>query len=233
MNILVSELGTRRRFSYKIHEQILKLLIYFGKKNFIGSSNVYLSKINNIKSIGTHSHEWFMFHTAKYNFESFTYLALKNWFNIYPNNHNIALSDTYTSNFFFKKFNKKFSILYKGLRHDSGDPILFIKKAIKHYKKFNIDPSQKIIVFSDNLNNKKIKKITNFCKGKIQSIFGIGTNLTNDVGLKPINIVIKMTNVCLYNSNKWIPVVKISDDFKKTSGNYNTISFIKEKIKKY
>ena len=108
------------------------------------------------------------------------------------------------------------------MRHDSGDPIEFAQKVISHYTKMGIDPRSKVIVFSDSLNYDKVKSITDFCKDKIKMSFGIGTNFSNDVGLPPMNMVIKLTEVKLYNSH-WQGVVKLSDEKNKNSGFYQKI----------
>jgi nicotinate phosphoribosyltransferase len=51
----------------------------------------------------------------------------------------------------------------------------------------------KTAVFSDNLNFQKADYLAKEFKGKIKVAFGIGTFLTNDTGILPISIVIKMT----------------------------------------
>ena len=53
--------------------------------------------------------------------------------------------------------------------------------------------------------------IADYCKGKIGISFGVGTNFTNDVGLTPLNIVVKMTDA-LPDDAIWTPVVKLSDE---------------------
>ena len=47
--------------------------------------------------------------------------------------------------------------------------------------------------------------------------FGIGTNFTNDVGIKPLNIVIKMTKA-KPEGHQWTPTIKLSDSHGKYSG---------------
>lgn len=222
MNIKFCEFGTRRRFSYQNQYVILNIIKNL-KNNFIGTSNMHLSYLFHIYPFGTHGHEWVMFHGALFGIKKSIYKSLKNWIKIYPNNFNIALTDTYTHDFFLKNFNKKFSLIFNGLRHDSGDPIHFADSSIKHYTNLGIDPKGKILIFSDNININKIKKIQTFCNNKIQIYFGIGSNLTNDTGFKPMNMVIKMIQMSLDNSN-WTPVIKISDDIHKRSGDDNLIN---------
>ncbi|WP_185851992.1 nicotinate phosphoribosyltransferase [Blattabacterium cuenoti] len=227
LQVRIGEYGTRRRYSYKIHKLVLKILTEEGKPFFMGSSNVHFSHIFSIKPIGTQGHEWIMFHAAKYGLNIADRIAMENWLNIYGNNLGIALSDTYTSPIFFKNFNKKLSNIFKGVRHDSGDPIFFAKETIKHYKKFKINPVRKKIIFSDNLNPCKIAYISSFCKKKINTFFGIGTNFTNDVGYPSMNIVIKMVKAL--PKKKWISVVKLSNVKEKSTGKKNMI-FLAKKI---
>jgi nicotinate phosphoribosyltransferase len=231
MNVKFCEFGTRRRYSYKIHKLILQEIKNSCYSNFIGTSNVYMSYILNIRCFGTYSHEWIMFHGAKYGIMKANKLGLLNWLKIYPNNLNIGLTDTYTDDIFFANFNKKLSNIYKGLRHDSGDPIIFIKNAINHYRKLGINIQNKILIFSDNIQINIIKKILLFCKSNINIYFGIGTNLTNDIGFIPINIVIKMISSSIDQNNYiWTPVIKLSNSYKKRSGDINFINVI---LKKY
>ena len=154
-------------------------------------------------------------------------MALEHWVDVYRGDLGIALSDTYTTGSFFSAFDKKFAKLFDGVRHDSGDPVEFAEKTIAHYKSLNIDPLSKTIIFSDALNYDKVAKIAAYCEGKIGMSFGIGTNLTNDVGLKPLNIVIKMTEA-LPENEPWIPVVKLSDEHGKYTGDAQMIRLAKE-----
>ena len=107
---------------------------------------------------------------------------------------------------FTRDFDLYLAKLYDGCRHDSGDPFTWGKALIEHYNKLGIDPMTKSAVFSDNLNFEKAMEINDYFKNKIKVSFGIGTNLTNDVGIKPLSIVIKLVRV---NGN---PVAKISDE---------------------
>ncbi len=227
LNVKIGEYGTRRRYSYEVQKIVLKILKEEGNPFFMGSSNVHLSKIFSIKPLGTHGHEWIMFHAAKYGFNIADRIAMENWLNIYGKNLGIALSDTYTSSVFFQNFDKKLANIFEGIRHDSGNPISFIDETIKHYNKFNINPLQKKIIFSDNLDPYKVANISSFCKKRIDSFFGIGTNFTNDVGQPSMNIVIKMVKAL--PEKKWISVVKLSNIEEKSTGDKNMI-FLAKKI---
>ena len=229
LGVTVADFGTRRRHSYDVHKIVVAALKEYGGNSFVGSSNVHLAMVNNTKPIGTHAHEWFMFHAAKYGFKMANAMALEHWVDVYRGDLGIALSDTYTTDVFFQQFDKKFAKLFDGVRHDSGDPIAFAQKTIEHYKKLGIDPLYKTITFSDALNYDRVVRIADFCKGNIGMSFGIGTSLTNDVGLKPMNIVIKMTEACDVGE-RWTPVVKLSDEKGKYTGNPGMIALAKESL---
>lgn len=219
----VADFGTRRRYSYAIH----KTLVHYLADTLVGTSNVLLANHYQIKPIGTHAHEWFMFHAAKYGHVSATYLSLKHWAEAFDGELGIALTDTFTSDVFFKNFSTSFSKLFDGVRQDSGLPEAYITRVVNHYKSKKIDPSTKTIVFSDNLTIEKAIALKTLCdQAGIRCSFGIGTSLTNDVGAQPLNIVIKMSHVLL--NNTWIPVVKLSDETGKHTGDNNAIQLCKE-----
>lgn len=226
LGVTIADFGTRRRHSYEVQKIVVESMIRNGSGCFIGTSNVHLAMISGTRPIGTHAHEWFMFHAAKYGFKMSNPLALENWVQIYRGDLGIALSDTYTSDVFFRAFDKKFSKLFDGIRHDSGDPVEFSRKAIQHYKSLGIDPVSKTIIFSDALDFDKVKIIAEACKGRIGASFGIGTNFTNDVGLTPLNIVIKMTDTHPEHG-EWNHVVKLSDEKGKYTGDPETIELAK------
>jgi len=226
-----ADFGTRRRFSYEIHNELINDFKSFSlnNENFLGTSNLHFAHKYNIKPIGTHAHEWFSFHGALVGYKMANQTALENWIDIYKGDLGIALTDTFTTDKFFKSFNKKLSCIFSGIRQDSGDPIAYTTKAINHYKSMGIDPMSKMIIFSDNLNVDKAIEINNFCKGKIKCSFGIGTNFTNDVGIKPLNIVIKLIQ-CKIN-NEWINTVKLSDVLGKETGDENEIKICKNTLR--
>ena len=227
LGVTFAEFGTRRRHSYKVHDLVVKTLAEDRTSTFTGTSNIHFAMKYGKKPIGTHAHEWFMFHAAEFGFKMANQLALEHWVDVYRGDLGVALSDTYTTDVFFQQFDKKFAKLFDGVRHDSGDPLEFADKTIAHYVKNGINPLYKYIIFSDGLNLEKVEEITNYCRGKIGVSFGIGTNLTNDVGLKPMNIVMKLIGVQAEN-NHWIPTVKLSDERGKYTGDPKMIELAKE-----
>ena len=226
LGVKFAEFGTRRRYSYQVHRTVMRTLSQFEGNSFIGSSNVHMAMMYQVKPIGTHAHEWFMFHGARYGFKMANALSLEHWVDVFRGDLGVALSDTYTTDVFLKQFDTKFAKLFDGVRHDSGNPIEFANKVIHHYKQHGINPLYKFIIFSDGLNIEKVERITKACENKIGISFGIGTNLTNDVGLQPMNIVIKQTEINFDGS--WVPVIKISDEKGKHTGEPNMIALAKD-----
>lgn len=227
LGVKFAEFGTRRRHSYNVHRLIVKTLMQHSGNNFTGSSNVHMAMLYKTKPIGTHAHEWFMFHAAEYGFKMANAMALEHWVDVYRGDLGVALSDTYTTEVFFKQFDTKFAKLFDGVRHDSGDPIEFANLTIEHYRNHGINALYKYIIFSDGLNTEKVESITKATQGRIGISFGIGTNLTNDVGLRPMNIVMKLSSV-LTSDNEWVPTIKLSDEPGKHTGDPRMIELAQE-----
>ncbi|SMG21665.1 nicotinate phosphoribosyltransferase [Sphingobacterium psychroaquaticum] len=227
LNITIADFGTRRRHSYAVHDLVIETLKANLSKTFIGTSNVHFAMKYQTTPIGTHAHEWFMFHAAKYGYKMANLLGLEHWSDVYRGDLGIALSDTYTTAVFFKQFDKKLTKLFDGVRHDSGDPVEFAQLTIDHYKSKGIDPRSKEIIFSDGLDYDKVETIVRFCEGKIGHSFGIGTDFTNDVGLPRMNIVLKMVEAKPEDS-AWTPVIKLSDEPNKHTGEQDEITIAKK-----
>jgi nicotinate phosphoribosyltransferase len=228
-NAYFSEFGTRRRFSANVQDTIVSVFKTNGNHCFVGTSNVCLAQKYQLKAIGTMAHEWIMAHAAMFGYKLANKTALDNWADVYHGNLGIALADTYTTDVFLRSFDMKLAKLFDGVRQDSGDPYEFVDKVVAHYEKLGIDPMSKAIIFSDALNIKKACDIKEYCVGKIKSSFGIGTHLTNDVGVEPLNIVIKLSNVEV--NGQWSPVVKLSDSPGKYTGDAEEIDLCKRVLK--
>lgn len=213
-NCFFSEFGTRRRRSFELQDIAVKNLSRI--KTLTGTSNVYLAKKYGLRSIGTIGHEWIMGTSALVGLRHANRFAFENWVEVYKGDLSIALTDTFGSEAFFKDMNLKLAKIYDGVRHDSGDPYDFIDAVIAYYRNLGIDPMKKVIVFSDALNADAAIKLKEYCEGKINCSFGIGTNLTNNSDFfresPPLNIVIKL------HSTNCIPVVKLSDSPEKETG---------------
>lgn len=209
-NFKFMEFGTRRRFSQSWQEEVTRTLKEQVPDYLIGTSNVLLAMKLGIKPVGTLAHEYLQsFQALAPELEHFQKTALKTWQDVYQDKLLIALTDVITTDAFLNEFDEALSHNFQGLRHDSGDPIVFGEKALSHYKKYNIDAKNKTLVFSDGLDFPKSFKIFNHFKEQTNMVFGIGTNLTNDLGPKALNIVLKMV------SCNHMAVAKISDEPSK------------------
>lgn len=230
--IRFADFGTRRRFSFQAHQDLIADLLNQKNATLFGTSNVHLARRFNIKPIGTLAHEWFMFHAVLRGYQMANPAGINAWVNVYHGDLGIALTDTYTTDVFLPAFDTMWAKLFDGVRQDSGNPFAFVDKIIDHYERLHIDPLTKTIVFSDSLDIEKAVAIHEYCKGKIKDSYGIGTNLTNDVGVTPLNIVIKLSKCRIAESKPWHDTVKLSDDPGKHTGNAEEIEYCLELLKR-
>jgi nicotinate phosphoribosyltransferase len=223
LNIKFADFGTRRRASYLSQATLINIARKY-KNSFIGTSNVHFANMYNLKAIGTMAHEWIMGNSGLNSLRHANKFAMDNWINVYNGNLGIALTDTFGTDVFLNDFDLKNAKLFDGVRHDSGDPLIFTNKIVDFYTKLGINTNDKTIVFSDGISSiQQIKTIKNYCDyKKIKCSFGIGTWLTNDFkNTTPLNIVIKLDSI----NN--IPVVKLSDDEGKETGNSKALNIAK------
>ena len=206
-----SDFGTRRRYSFEWQEEVVKNLVSQLDKNFTGTSNVYFAMKYNLVPVGTMAHEYLQSCQALGpRLRDSQKFALEKWVQEYRGDLGIALTDVVGMDAFLADFDLYFCKLFDGVRHDSGDPFEWGEKMLAHYNKMKIDSKTKSFVFSDSLDFPKALSLYEHFKDNAKCFFGIGTNLTNDLGLKALNIVIKMTEC---NGS---PVAKISDAEGKT-----------------
>lgn len=222
-----SDFGTRRRFSFDVQDKVVGTLKENSGEYFKGTSNVYLAMKYNTTPIGTMPHEWFMYHGAIFGYRAANMKALEAWVDVFQGSLGISLTDTYTTDSFFQSFSLKQAKLFDGVRHDSGDPLVFADKAVRFYKENRIDPVSKTLVFSDSLNLEAVKRIKEYVNGRMHDTYGIGTFFSNDVGAKPLNIVIKLTEVKVSPKSEYFHAVKLSDVGGKHTGNAKEIQLSK------
>lgn len=193
-----SEFGLRRRLSAEAQEMAVKRLATakYCSSTFVGTSNVYLAMKNNLIPTGTQAHEYIMCvgqGNHKHNPAYSNWYAMESWAKEYGILNGTALTDTITTDCFLRDFNLTYATLFSGVRHDSGDPYKWGEKIIKHYKDLGIDPQTKTLLFSDSLNFKKADEIFRYFRGRAKVAFGIGTYISNDTDVEPLNIVMKVT----------------------------------------
>ncbi len=207
----IADYGTRRRFSRDWQEEVVRTLNEGIGPKFVGTSNVELAMRHGLTPLGTMAHEYLQACQAVGpRLRDSQVFAFNTWAREYRGDLGIALSDVCGMDAFLRDFDLFFCKLFDGVRHDSGDPFEWGEKLIAHYQRMRIDPHTKTMVFSDSLNVPLAIRLFEYFRGRMHTAFGIGTNLTNDVGFEPLQIVIKMTRC---NGQ---PVAKISDEPSKT-----------------
>ncbi len=205
------DFGVRRRFSRTWQTEVVQLLKARAMPFFRGTSNVALAKELDIVPIGTMAHEYLQTYQALgVRLRDFQRAALEDWVQEYRGDLGIALTDVIGMDAFLADFDLYFAKLFDGLRHDSGDPVVWGEKALAHYAKLRLDAHTKRLVFSDGLNLPSAMALYRHFGDRVNLGFGIGTNLSNDMGLKTLNIVMKLT------SCNGQTVAKLSDSPGKT-----------------
>ena len=209
-DLKIADYGTRRRFSKSWHEELLRVLVSKlgtgASGQFAGTSNALFAMKLGLTPLGTMAHEYLQACQALGpRLRDSQVFGFETWAREYRGDLGIALSDVYGIEPFLRDFDMYFCKLFDGARHDSGDPFTWGERMIDHYRKNRVDPLTKTLIFSDGLTVEKIIALYQQFRGRCQLAFGIGTNLTNDLGYEPLQIVIKMTQC---NGQ---PVAKLSD----------------------
>lgn len=229
-DIKFSDFGTRRRFSYDWQKHVIERVARELPDNFVGTSNIYLAHELGLRPIGTFAHELPMVYAALADKTGDNpldghYQVLQDWQQLYGEGLSTALTDTFTTEFFFADFTPEQMASWQALRHDSGDPMQFGDMVIAFYEQHGIDPHEKTIVFSDGLDIETIIKLADYFKDRIKVTFGWGTTLTNDLGVEANNFVMKATAV------DGVPTVKLSDVEGKHTGPDDKIKEYKRRVK--
>lgn len=200
------DFGVRRRFSAAWHEEVVARFARDVPQFFKGTSNVYFAKKYGLVPIGTMAHEYLQAYQGfGVRLRDFQKAALEDWVQEYRGDLGTALTDVVGMDAFLADFDLYFAKLFDGLRHDSGDPVVWGEKALAHYAKLKIDAHTKRLVFSDALDLPRALALYHHFADRTMTGFGIGTNLSNDVGYEPLSIVMKLV-AC--NGQ---PVTKLSD----------------------
>jgi nicotinate phosphoribosyltransferase len=217
-DLKIADYGTRRRFSRAWHDEVLRVLsAKLGTAQspvqaagqpgqLAGTSNVLLAMKLGLVPLGTMAHEYLQASQALGpRLRDSQIFSFESWAREYRGDLGIALSDVYGMNAFLRDFDMYFCKLFDGARHDSGDPFTWGERMLAHYSRNRVDPRTKTLIFSDGLTVPRTIELYQQFRGRCQLAFGIGTNLTNDLGYEPLQIVIKMVRC---NGQ---PVAKLSD----------------------
>ncbi|RAM63778.1 nicotinate phosphoribosyltransferase [Herbaspirillum rubrisubalbicans] len=205
------DFGVRRRYSGAWQEEVVATLAREVPQYFKGSSNVWLAMQYDLVPIGTMAHEYLQSYQAfGVRLRDFQKAALEHWVQEYRGDLGVALTDVVGMDAFLADFDLYFAKLFDGLRHDSGDPFEWGEKALAHYRKLRLDAHTKRLVFSDGLDLPQAIALYRHFSDRAMTGFGIGTNLSNDTGIPPLNIVMKLS------SCNGQAVAKLSDSPGKT-----------------
>lgn len=227
--IKISQFGLRRRFSGLWEEHVTERLLNECPGLLTGISNMYLADKFGMEAQGTNAHELPMAlvalarHMSPAAMRNAPYKVLELWQRLYAHKSLIILDDAYGSDVFRADLPRHFLEAYRGFRHDSGDPFEYGEATIALYERYGIDPKTRLLIFSDGLNPKLVIELWERFNGRIMVVFGIGTNLTNDMGLiGALSLVMKIIEAA---GN---PAVKISNDLNKATGPEAEVELTKE-----
>ncbi|MGH8111792.1 MAG: nicotinate phosphoribosyltransferase [Rhodanobacteraceae bacterium] len=207
----IAEFGTRRRFSGAWQRHVIERLAAEAPRRLAGTSNVQCAMELGLVPIGTMGHEFLQACQAVGpRLVDSQRFALEAWAQEFRGDLGIVLADVINLDAFLRDFDLYFCKLFDGVRHDSGDPIAWGERIIEHYRNMRVDPRTKTLVFSDGLDLDRALGLYRHFHERAQVGFGIGTHLTNDMGVALPDMTIKMTRC---NGQA---VAKISDDPAKT-----------------
>ncbi len=208
---VITDFGTRRRYSHAWHGEVLPHLRAEFGSHFVGTSNVHFARQLDLVPQGTMAHEWLQaFQALGPRLRDSQVAAFDTWAREYRGDLGVALTDVIGLDAFLRDFDLYFCKLFDGMRHDSGDPFEWGERIIAHLQAHRIDPRTKTLVFSDGLDIERVMALYDHFRGRCRMSFGVGTNLTNDLGPRPLQIVLKMVRC---NGQ---PVAKLSDTPGKT-----------------
>ena len=233
--LVLSDFGVRRRFSKAHQDMVVRVFKEVAQQGghvdeqgefqpwtgtFPGTSGVYFAMKYDLTPIGTMSHQLVEFEENVSGIFECNFNVMRKFSDVYDGDNGIYLYDCFGDKVFFSNLSKRMAMMYKGLRVDSGVEEEQLEKIIAKYLSLGIDPATKQVVFSNGLNLDRAIELHRYTAGRMQDSYGIGTHLTCDIeGVKPMNIVIKLTRMRITELREWHDCVKLSCDKGKTVGN--------------
>jgi nicotinate phosphoribosyltransferase len=215
--IQLVEFGTRRRFDGNWQLQVLDRLASQLPTVVKGTSNVWLAKQFSLVPIGTMAHQLMMVQGAVSLAVGGTLAGaqtavLDQWYGQYEKFPalQVALTDTWGTDFFLRNLEPRQAWRLTGYRQDSGDANERIGQLVEYNKRTTL---RHTIIPSDGLTVSSAIELHKTWGHKAPLVFGIGTSLTNNVGYDPLSIVIKPIYVKSFG-----PCVKLSDNISKAQG---------------
>ena len=222
-NLKIADFGTRRRHSFLWQDWAVQAMREgLGDDAFIGTSNCLIAKNRDLEAIGTNAHELPMVYAALAETDAelarAPYEVLADWHEEHSGNLRIILPDTFGTPGFLEKA-PDWLAGWTGARIDSGDPVEMAEVAIRWWEKRGEDPREKLVIFSDGLDEPKIRDLHARFSGRCRVSFGWGTLLTNDFrGLAPGDALAPFSLVCKAAAANGRPTVKLSDNPRKAMG---------------
>lgn len=227
-DITFVDFGTRRRACLAWQRYANSVILNELPAQYRGTSNIMLSMEQHSIPMGTFAHELVtgmsgIMHGTNDEIRASQNALFDLWFLHYGQPLSVALSDTYGTDFFLKTFGAERARIWKGTRQDSGDPFDYGEKLIAFYRSVGVDPTTKLIVFSDGLDVDTIVELFERFHRRINVTFGWGTNFTNDFGesFAALSLVMKLMEC---NGHR---TVKLSDDLGKAMGTPDDIERFK------
>ncbi len=218
----LADFGTRRRHSFLWQDWSVQAMIEGLGDAFVGTSNCRIAMKRDIEAIGTNAHELPMVYAALAKgdkaLRQAPYDVLADWQEEHDGNLRIILPDTYGTSGFLDGA-PDWLAGWTGMRIDSGDPATGAETAIQWWKTRGEDPRDKMVIFSDGLDDDKIIELHQQFADRVKVSFGWGTMLTNDFkGLVPNDALAPFSLVCKAISADGKPTVKLSDNPNKAMG---------------
>ena len=228
----IADFGTRRRHSFLWQDWCVQAMCEGMGSKFIGTSNCLIAMRRELEAIGTNAHELPMIFSALAKTETelkkAPYKVLEDWHEEHDGNLRVILPDTYGTQNFLNNA-PDWLASWTGVRIDSGDPVLGAQCAIDWWQNKGEDTKEKLIIFSDGLDTKKIIELYKKFNQRVQIGFGWGTLLTNDFrGLIDNGALDPFSLVCKAVSANGQPTVKLSDNSNKAMGPENKIKQYKK-----
>jgi nicotinate phosphoribosyltransferase len=222
--IRISDFGTRRRHSFLWQRWCVEALKEGIGDAFTGTSNVLLAMDTDLEALGTNAHELPMVFAAltedEEELKKSPYRVLQDWQRYYGGNLLIVLPDAFGTDAFLRDA-PDWIADWTGFRPDSAPPIEAGERIVAWWKKKDVDPAKKLLIFSDGLDVDTIIETYKHFEGKVRMAFGWGTNLTNDFedcAPTPTDRLDAISLVCKVTEANGRPAVKLSDNPEKATG---------------
>ena len=221
-DLKIADFGTRRRHSYLWQDWCVQAMVEGLGSKFTGTSNCLIAMKRDLEAVGTNAHELPMVYSALAKDDAelarAPYEVLADWHEEHSGNLRMILPDTYGTAGFLERA-PDWLAGWTGIRIDSGDPAKGAETAIDWWKSRGEDPTTKLVIFSDGLDEAKIEELYHQFHGRVKVSFGWGTLLTNDFrGLAKNDALAPFSLVCKAVAADGHPTVKLSDNPEKAMG---------------